>query len=620
MAKEIIFDIEADGLLNDVTKVHVLSYAVVGEWKVKSLYEYSDIVNFFKQTDAIFIGHFISNYDLAVLERIVGVKIDFPFYDTLFLSHYILPKRNEYSLESFGVDFGVEKVKITDWSNLSREEYTNRCETDVKINSNLYMRIKSRLEVLYNGDEKTIGDLLKYMSFKAGCAFEQVMNPCRINADAAYDLIIKMAEERDEKLSKLKLIMPKVPVRGVKTKPKVMRRKDGSLSSAAEDWYQFLKRAKLPEDTQGPISYAKSFREPNPASTTQIKDWLFSLGWDPVTFKYVRDKETNQFKRIPQVLKENKELCESVIVLAEKHPELYELQGLGVLNHRIAQVEGFIRDASDGWLSQELVGLTSTHRMKHGKIVNLPGVDKPWGKEIRGLFIAPDDHVVFGVDVVSSEAKTRDHFIKPYDPKYVEEMSSPDFDAHLDMAVRTGLLTQEQAVAHKRGEEDHGKKRKVAKVINFSVLYKCGATTLSRNTGFPEYTCKGFIKAYWERNWAVLEVENNSEVKDAFECSWIKSPVSGFWLELRNDKDRFSALNQNLSTYFMDVFIMYCRLLGLKIRLQMHDEILCYAPADKEQETFKIFKKAVALANEKLKLNVTMAVDPKVGDSYSAVH
>jgi DNA polymerase I-like protein with 3'-5' exonuclease and polymerase domains len=70
----------------------------------------------------------------------------------------------------------------------------------------------------------------------------------------------------------------------------------------------------------------------------------------------------------------------------------------------------------------------------------------------------------------------------------------------------------------------------------------------------------------------------------------------------------------------MDVFIMYCRLLGLKIRLQMHDEILCYAPADKEQETFKIFKKAVALANEKLKLNVTMAVDPKVGDSYSAVH
>ncbi len=33
MAKEIIFDIEADALLNDVTKVHCLSYTIVGEWK-----------------------------------------------------------------------------------------------------------------------------------------------------------------------------------------------------------------------------------------------------------------------------------------------------------------------------------------------------------------------------------------------------------------------------------------------------------------------------------------------------------------------------------------------------------------------------------------------------------
>jgi hypothetical protein len=619
MAKEIIFDVEADGFLDKATKIHVLSYTVVGEWKVRSIYDYNDIVEFFKQ-DAIFIGHFISNYDLVVLNKIVGVVVDFPYYDTLFLSHYLFPDRNEYSLESFGTDFVIDKVKIEDWDNLSVEQYTERCEVDVKINANLYMRIKSRLEILYDNNQKEISNLMKYMAFKASCAFAQVMNPCRIDTDKAQDLIIEMAQKRDEKLGRLKQVMPKVKVLANKVKPKVMRKKNGSLSVSGEDWYNFLKRANLPESTSGPVVYVKSYKEPNPSSSTQIKDWLTSLGWIPGTYKFVRNKETGAIKQVPQILKENKELCDSVLVLLDKHPEIAELQGLGVLNHRISQVEGFIRDAVDGWLAQELVGITSTHRMKHGKIVNLPGVDKPWGNEIRSLFIAPEGHTVFGVDVVSSEAKTRDHFIKPYDSVYVEEMSSPEFDAHLDMAVRTGLLTEEQSQKHKSGEENYSKQRKVAKVINFSVLYKCGSTTLSRNTGFPEYTCKGFIKAYWERNWAVLEVEKNSEVKDEFGCGWIKSPVSGFWLELRNDKDRFSALNQNLSTYFMDTFIMYCMALGIDIRLQMHDEILCYSPADKKDDTLKVFDKAVAMANEKLKLNVTMAVDPKWGDTYAAVH
>jgi hypothetical protein len=618
--REIVFDIEANGLLDSVSKVYCLSYYEIGTSKVHSITDYGDIKKFFDQ-EAVFIGHFISNYDLAVLNRIIGVSIDFTYYDTLFLSEYVIPQRDKYSLESFGEMFGIKKKEIKDWDNLPIEEYIDRCEIDVKINSNLYVYIKKRLLSLYESEEE-MHKLLKYMSFKAQCAYGQIMHPCKIDTQSACDLIIRMSEERDKKIEKLRQIMPKVPVKAIKNKPKVMRKSDGSLSVAGNDWYEFLRRAKLPEDTDGPITYAKSYSEPNPASHTQIKDWLFSLGWVPATYKYVRNKQTNEFKKIPQILKENKELCQSVMVLAEKHNEIHELAGLGVLNHRIAQVEGFLNESNDGWLPQELVGITSTHRMKHSNIVNLPGVDKPWGKDIRSLFIAPEGMVVFGVDVVSSEAKTRDHFIKPYDPKYVEEMSSPEFDAHLDMAVRTGLLTEEKAAAHKSGEQNFSKERKIAKVINFSVLYKCGASTLSRNTGFPEYTCKGFIKAYWERNWAVLEVEKNAEVKEMFGITWIKSSVSGFWLELRNEKDKFSALNQNLSTYFMDVFIMYCQKLGIDIRLQMHDEILCYGTDTPEQieRIMKLFKKAVAMANARLNLNVTMAVDPKHGNTYAAVH
>jgi hypothetical protein len=85
-------------------------------------------------------------------------------------------------------------------------------------------------------------------------------------------------------------------------------------------------------------------------------------------------------------------------------------------------------------------------RFKHSKpLVNLPGVHQPWGKEIRGCLIAPDDnHVLVGTDMVSLEDNTKRHYMQPLDPKYVEEMSQEGFDPHLNLALFAGQITGDE--------------------------------------------------------------------------------------------------------------------------------------------------------------------------------
>ena len=64
-----------------------------------------------------------------------------------------------------------------------------------------------------------------------------------------------------------------------------------------------------------------------------------------------------------------------------------------------------------------LLGLTNTLRFKHAKpLVNLPAVDKPYGKEIRGCLTCPEGYTLCGADMTSLEDTTKRHYMKPSRP------------------------------------------------------------------------------------------------------------------------------------------------------------------------------------------------------------
>jgi DNA polymerase I-like protein with 3'-5' exonuclease and polymerase domains len=625
--KHIVVDLEANGL-DDATRIHCLSSCVVDEWDVHTLYSYEDIINFFKQ-EAVFILHYGSNYDLPLLNRLLGIDFtDVIFYDTHLLSNYIFPGRQKYSLESFGEDYGVAKVSVgkDEWDGDMQDEtykdfITSRCETDIRINTNLWVDIMRRLNKLYDNDTETINKLLKYVAFKARRAYEQQLNPLLIDVVSAEDLLVELYKKKEEKDSILRKVMPRVPIYVTKEKPKVMYKKDGSVSAIGQRWLDFLTENNIPAGNEKPIKYIKDFEEPNPQSSSQLKEWLYSLGWIPDYFKYVRDKISNETRKVEQILDENKELTPSVMTLLDKEPALIEIEGLSVINHRISFVNGLLEEAykNSGWVSQTLHALTSTTRFRHKNVVNVPSQGH-FAKEIRSLFIPPVGHKLIGADLQALESKIRDHEIILIDPDYVAEMSSPDFDAHLDIAVRSGILTPQQAQDHKDGVADYSKERKASKRLNFAAIYGVAKKTLSINTGFSEDKCEQLILSYWERNWSVKQFSESLEIKKCLGFEWVRSPISGFYLELRTRKDTFSAVTQHGGVFMFDTWQMYVRHFGLQTVAEFHDECIIYVKEDQVEESINILNKSCKLANKRLNTRVTINITAKSGDNYYQIH
>jgi len=466
---------------------------------------------------------------------------------------------------------------------------------------------------------------ITYVSFKLDCSREQSELGWRLDYDRALRNYTELEALAKEKTEALKAHMPKVPKYAVYNKPKVIFKKDGTLSSHGERWFQRLKEAKLSPTETGPIKVVVSYDEPNPNSSDQVKNWLYALGWKPQTFDYKRDKETGDERAIPQV-RDDGELCASVKKLIHKDSAIELLDGLTVIQHRMAIFKGFIGSASlrgDGtyWLKAEVGGFTNTMRFKHRKpLVNLPGVTAAYGDEIRGCLIAPEGYSLIGSDMTSLEDNMKRHFMQPLDPDYVEEMAREGFDPHLDLAQFAGATTQEEIDLYNKGEKPELKGvRKIYKAANYACVYGVGAPKLARTLDIPEKQAKGVIEAYWERNWAIKKVADNSYVKTLKDGTmWLKNPVSGFYYSLRYDKDKWSTTAQSSGVYCFDQWVFFARKLGVQVTFQAHDEVVVVS--DDPDSIQEKLQKAIEMTNDKLQLNVPLGIDVQVGKNYGEVH
>ena len=170
-----IFDIEADNLLEEATKIHCLSIGKVlksGELKIVSTTDYEEMKNFFLNKDITKVGHNIISYDQEVVMKILGIQpTEKKLIDTLLLSWYLYPNRNTHGLKDFGEEFGIAKPVVEDWQEQPIEVYINRCEEDVKINYHLWMEQRDYLLEIYNEESEAI-KLIKYLNLKDTIYFD----------------------------------------------------------------------------------------------------------------------------------------------------------------------------------------------------------------------------------------------------------------------------------------------------------------------------------------------------------------------------------------------------------------------------------------------------------------
>lgn len=126
-----VCDIEADGLLDTITKIWVLGYGTPkedGTWDIGTTKSYAAIARLFGNPDNVIVGHNFWTYDVIAVEKVLGIKVRAKIVDTLYLAWYLDPNRimtgKSYGLADYGEDFGVPKVKVdeSEWVGIGQEK------------------------------------------------------------------------------------------------------------------------------------------------------------------------------------------------------------------------------------------------------------------------------------------------------------------------------------------------------------------------------------------------------------------------------------------------------------------------------------------------------------------
>lgn len=569
-------------------------------------------------------------YDVPALKMLGYPSIDkCHVIDSLGLSWYLEPKRVSHGLAGYGEDFGVPKPEVEEWENQPQEVYNHRVMEDTKIQYLLSTQQDKELKAIYGNDTSHI---INYLNMKMKHLAIQQGNKWKLDVPATEILLNELECKLHAQVIELKKVMPQVPVKVLKEHPAKAYKANGKLSSHGKKWYALLLTEGMPIDTTE-LVVIKGYDEPNPNSPAQIKEWLYSFGWVPETFKYERDKETGKERKIAQVNVPNSggEVDPGILKLHDKYPEqgFDHIQGLGILKHRVGMVKGFLENQVDGFLSAGASGLTNTLRWKHRTLVNIPSVRVPYGKEIRSLLISGNNKLLLGSDLSSLEDKCKHHYQWKYDPEYVKMQQAPGFDPHLLMCEMAGLLTPQQVQDHKDKKVDYSHIRHAGKSCNYASQYGAGAPTIARAAGVALPIGEKLHKAYHDLNWSIDVIAENTKVKKANGLSWQLNPVNGLWYWLKSDKDRFSTLCQGTGSYICDMWIESCHTIcrekygtDAPVIGEFHDELIMRVNDSiiSKATMTRVVDDAMDMVNDIVKCNVEFGCEIKFGHNYAEVH
>ncbi len=574
---------------------------------------------------------------------------------------------NNITLEEFKKLSPKEQgILYTSYKKEKEDHYAlmeHRVSMDVKINILLWEDLKAKLDLMYQDTPQDKTRLINLLNWIMDCSFMQEKQKVKVDVKKTEENLAYFESMKEEKIQHLKQAMPKIPIKVKRTKPKGMYKKDGSLSAAGNKWKVLTEGCSLPLEYEGDIEEILSYEEPNPNSVKQKKDWLFSLGWKPQTFKHNRDKESNEVKIVEQIMTEDKMLCPSVLKLIEKEPAIESFDGLTVLTHRIGILKSFLSNKDvDDRISQGLQALAVTMRWQHSVIVNLPRYtgkgDIRDGKWIRECLIAGENKKIVQSDLSGIESRTSDHYIFDINQERIKKTQMPYFDPHCEIAVFADLMTSDEETFFifksaqkdvpeldintfselykptdevlrllsltKEEQGDLLKKLKMArskgKTCNYASLYNVGAETLGRSLDISKKEAQKLIDAYWVVNFAVKEATKGFITKNVKGETWVYNPISKFWYFVRNTKDLFSVINQSSAVYCFNMWVWNCTQMGIFPVTQSHDDSAYVVDTQDVENTKNIISEAMNRVNKQLKLKVELACETQVGTNIAETH
>ena len=305
--------------------------------------------------------------------------------------------------------------------------------------------------------------------------------------------------------------------------------------------------------------------------------------------------------------------------LKDKHPiikELLRYRELQKLNSTYIGPLPGIADGNDRIHTKfDQLG-TATGRLSSSKpnMQNIP-VRGEWGPKIRKGFIAEKGHKFVAFDYSQMELRLAAHIA---DDKKMKEYFKDDKDIHKMTASEVFGVVPDEITKDMRFR---------AKALNFGVLYGMGASGFAKSADISREEAQSFIDNYFARFPAIREyiekttefARKNGYVETLLGRKRYIPEMTSSHPGLRSQAERM-AINHPIQGTAADIIKMAMTKLGIinhksgiRMLLQIHDELLFEIENDKIQETHPKIKN---IMESVYKLTVPLKVDASVGPSW----
>ena len=355
--------------------------------------------------------------------------------------------------------------------------------------------------------------------------------------------------------------------------------------------------------------YAQAGREFNIASPIQLRQILFdelklptlqkTPGGDPSTAQEVLE-ELAALHTLPRLLIQHRQLSKLKSTYLDALPAL------------VNPDDGRIHASFN-----QVVAATGRLSSSDPNLQNIP-VRTEDGRQIRQAFVpGKAGWILLTADYSQIELRILAHFCK--DPALVRAFAN-DHDIHTSVASKIFKIPE---------SEVDGAKRRVAKTVNFGVIYGLSAFGLAGRLGIPQTEAATFIDAYFAE-YSGVDAFITKTLESALAAGRVETilgrrrPING----IRNTTGRSrnlaerTAINTVIQGSAADLIKRAMLAVDREIRarkfearllLQIHDELVFECPASEGEALAHVVREAM---NSALDLDVPLKVDIAIGPNW----
>ncbi|MBU1915562.1 DNA polymerase I, partial [Patescibacteria group bacterium] len=363
--------------------------------------------------------------------------------------------------------------------------------------------------------------------------------------------------------------------------------------------------------------YQLAGQEFNINSPGQLKEVLF----DKLGLSVLGIKKTEKGKTLSTAASELEKICDQheIISLILDYRELAKLKST-----YIDALPPLVDPKTNRIHADFNQTVTATGRLSSSNpnLQNIPTASTEYGRKVRDAFIAENGYTLLAADYSQIELRIAAHIAK-------EEVMIKSFHQGEDIHWRTA--------AEMFGEDKAKENRRIAKAINFGILYGMGPQRLAasanislqeaRNyietyfalhSGIEKYICNikqqvaetGYVETIFGRkrffpNFHLLNLRERAEA----ERQAVNMPIQGTSADII--KKAMIMLDRNLTDEFG-----YCSKARVRMILQVHDELVFEVKKDLVQEVIPIVRNAM---EDAIKLSVPIVVDFKSGQRWGSM-